>query len=344
MEKQQLLGMTISDLNSLVEKLDMPSYTAKQIADWLYKKKVSQMSEMSNLSTVHRNKLLEQYEIGCSLPVNSVKSVDGTVKYLFQTRSKKLVESVFIPDKERYTLCVSSQIGCKMNCLFCMTGKQGFNGNLSAGEIINQIQSIPESAQLTNIVFMGMGEPADNYTEILKALEILTSNYAHAWSPKRITVSTIGIIPSLKNLIEETKCHLAISLHSPYHQERLNLMPIEKKYPAVEILQLIRRYDFSGQRRISFEYILFKGLNDSGKHAKDLAKMLRGITCRVNLIKYHAIPEISLQPSDIKQMELFRDILSSKGITCTIRTSRGEDILAACGMLSTIENQKKFVS
>ncbi len=335
--KKKLLGMTLSELKKLAEELNLPSYTSKQIADWLYKKKIRQIEEMSNLSIIHRDRISKHYEIGTSSPVESMQSADGTVKYLFQTHNEQFIETVYIPDDDRSTLCVSSQVGCKMNCLFCMTGKQKFNDNLSACDILNQIQSVPESYQLTNIVFMGMGDPMDNYDELFKVLEILTSDYGYAWSPKRITVSTIGIIPTLKKFIEETKCHLAVSLHSPYHQERLKLMPIENKYPAMDVLDLIRQYDFSGQRRVSFEYIMFSGLNDSEKHAKDLIKMLRGIPCRVNLIKYHAIPEVELKSSDIQQMEIFRDILSSKGVTCTIRLSRGEDILAACGMLSTIK-------
>ena len=332
--KASLIGKTIEELQSLVVSSGMPSFTAKQIANWIYHKKVKAIDEMTNISLQHRDKLKENFTVGRTAFVGKQESVDGTVKYLFPTSNNHFIESVFIPDKERATLCVSSQIGCKMNCLFCFTGKQGFSGQLSASDIINQILSIPESNQLTNLVFMGMGEPLDNTNELFKTLEILTADYGFAWSPKRITVSTIGIIPGLKRFLSERREHLAISLHSPYHTERISWMPIEKVYPTADILNLLKQYDFTHQRRVSFEYILFGGLNDDRKHAEALHLLLKDIPCRVNLIKYHSIPGIDLPASDMEAMIKFRDHLTAKGITCTIRTSRGEDILAACGMLS----------
>ncbi len=337
-QKDALLGKTWQELQSICAELGMPVFTAKQITDWLYKKKVKSIDEMTNLSTANREKLKEKYEINAQPPVQYQRSKDGTVKYLFRTNKSHFIETVYIPEEDRATLCVSSQVGCKMNCLFCMTGKQGFSGNLSANEIMNQIQSIPENGKLTNIVFMGMGEPLDNTDELFKVLEILTSSYGYAWSPKRITVSTIGIIPNLKRFLEESDCHLAVSLHSPYDKQRLELMPVEKAYPMREVLDLIRKYDFAHQRRVSFEYIMFKGLNDDLLHARDLAKRLEGIPCRVNLIRFHSIPGVDLKSSDEKAMPIFRDYLNAKGIICTIRTSRGEDILAACGMLSSKNN------
>jgi len=335
MYKQPLLGQTLDELKKLASEESMPSFTAPQIADWLYQKKVGTIDEMTNLSLNQRERLKERYIVG-RLDYSQVQnSTDGTRKYLFPVSENKFVETVYIPDKERATICISSQVGCKMNCLFCMTGKQKFNAQLSTAEIMNQILSIPESARLTNYVFMGMGEPLDNEPELFKTLEIMTANYGLALSPKRITVSTIGILPELKRLLEKTDCHIAISLHSPYHEERLSLMPIEKSYPADKIIELIKMYDFSRQRRISFEYILFGGLNDDRKHARDLARILSGIHCRVNLIKYHPIPLVNLPETNIENMIPFRDYLSSHGIISTIRSSRGEDILAACGMLST---------
>ncbi|GHV09917.1 putative dual-specificity RNA methyltransferase RlmN [Bacteroidia bacterium] len=329
-----LLGKTLSELKQLVGDLEMPAFTANQIADWLYKKHVSSIDEMTNLSLAHRTRLNEQETVGRTPPSDQQRSTDGTVKYLFPVGDNHFVESVYIPDKERATLCVSSQVGCKMNCSFCATGKQGFSGQLTAGEIINQILSIPESELLTNVVFMGMGEPMDNVDEVFKALEILTANYGFAWSPKRITVSTIGVIPALKRFLEERSEHLALSVHSPYHEERLSLMPIEKAYPIEKVIELVQQYDFSHQRRVSFEYIMFGELNDDLKHATSLAKLLRNIPiCRVNLIRYHAIPGVDLPSSSDERMIAFRDYLNTKGIICTIRSSRGEDILAACGML-----------
>jgi len=335
MQKEVLLGKTLKELDSICAELNMPAFTAKQIADWLYRKKVKWIDEMTNLSVANREKLKEKYEINAQAPVQHQCSKDGTIKYLFQTNQSYFIETVYIPENERATLCVSSQIGCKMNCLFCMTGKQGFSGNLSAGEIINQIQSVPENNKLTNIVFMGMGEPLDNPDELFKVLEILTASYGYAWSPKRITVSTVGIIPNLKRFIEESDCHLAISLNSPYEKERMMLMPVEKVYPIQKVLDLIKKYDFAHQRRVSFEYIMLKGLNDDLQHAKEVTKLLAGIPCRVNLIPYHSIPDVDLKSPDEKVMETFRNYLNTKGILCTVRTSRGEDILAACGMLSS---------
>ncbi|MDR2146656.1 MAG: 23S rRNA (adenine(2503)-C(2))-methyltransferase RlmN [Tannerella sp.] len=334
-KKEKLWGKTLPELQEVAFKADLPAYSAKQMADWLYQKKVSSIGEMTNIAAGKREMLSSLYEIGVQPPVKTVTSADGTKKYLFAVKeNSQYIESVYIPSKERATLCVSSQIGCKMNCVFCMTGKQGFSGQLTANEILNQVRSVPEAGELTNIVFMGMGEPLDNVEALFKALEILTAPYGYAWSPKRITVSTIGVIPALKRFLEESSCQLAVSLHSPFHGERLSLMPMEKAHPAERIIELLHAYDFSHQRRLSFEYIMFEGLNDSASHAKALAKMLKGLDCRVNLIRFHAIPGVQLRSAGLPKMENFRDLLNRQGITCTVRESRGEDVFAACGMLS----------
>jgi len=332
--------MTLSELERLVDELKMPSFSARQIAAWLYKKQVRTIDEMTDLSLKARERLKENYTIGRADYSQVQSSSDGTRKYLFPVSGNKFVETVYIPDKERATICISSQVGCKMNCLFCMTGKQKFTTQLTSCEIINQILSLPEYEKLTNYVFMGMGEPLDNEPELFKTLEILTAGYGLALSPKRITVSTIGILPRLKRLAEETNCRIAVSLHSPYHEERLSWMPVEKAFPAAKVIELIKRYDFSRQRRISFEYIMFGGINDDRRHARDLAHLLSGIPCRVNLIKYHRIPGVNLPETDVEAMIPFRDYLSSHGIISTVRASRGEDISAACGMLSTIHNSR----
>lgn len=333
--KLPLIGKTQNELQSLVKELEMPAFTAKQIAAWLYGKKVFSIDEMTDISLSCREKLKKTHETGRFPYTQLQKSTDGTLKYLFPVSADQYVETVYIPDKERATLCVSTQAGCKMNCRFCMTGKQGFTAQLSPSEIMNQILSIPESGNLTNIVFMGMGEPFDNTEAVFKSLEILTSGYGFAWSPKRITVSTVGLIPGLKRFLEESQCHLAVSIHSPFPGERLSLVPAEKAYPIEKVTELLKQYDFSHQRRLSFEYILFGGLNDDLKHAQALALLLRGLPCRVNLIKYHAIPHVDLPATRPETMIPFRDYLSSKGIISTIRASRGEDIFAACGMLTT---------
>lgn len=337
--KQTLLGMTLDEMRKVVKERNMPGFTANQIVSWVYDKKVASIDEMTNLSLKHRELLKEEFEVGASVPVEAMRSVDGTVKYLFCTPNGNYVESVYIPDGERATLCVSSQVGCKMNCKFCMTGKQGFTVNLSANQILNQIYSIPERDTLTNIVLMGMGDPFDNLDEVLKALEVLTAEYGYQWSPKRITVSSVGLKKGLRRFLEESDCHLAISLHSPFPAQRGELMPAERAYSITEMVDLLRNYDFSKQRRLSFEYIVFKGLNDSMNHAKELVRLLRGLDCRINLIRFHTIPNVDLEGADMKTMTAFRDYLTGHGLFTTIRASRGEDIFAACGMLSTAKKQ-----
>lgn len=341
MQKRALLGLTLAELQALAKELGMPGFAAKQIAAWLYDKKVASIDEMTNLSLKHRELLKEAYEVGAEAPVDAMRSVDGTVKYLYRVGEGHFVEAVYIPDGDRATLCVSSQVGCKMNCKFCMTGKQGFSAHLTVGQIINQINSLPERDRLTNVVMMGMGEPLDNLDEVLKALDIMTAPYGYAWSPKRVTLSTVGLRKGLRRFLEETDCHLAVSLHSPIPLQRRELMPAEKAFSIVEIVDLLRGYDFSKQRRLSFEYILFKGVNDSPLHARELVKLLRGLDCRVNLIRFHAIPGVDLSGCDMEAMTAFRDYLTSHGVFTTIRASRGEDIFAACGMLSTAKMEEK---
>ena len=341
MSKYPLLGMNLVELQSLVKRLGMPGFTAKQIASWIYEKKVTSIDEMTNLSVKNRELLKQNYEVGVASPVDEMRSVDGTVKYLYQVGEGHFVESVYIPDGERATLCVSSQVGCKMNCIFCMTGKQGFTACLTAHQIINQIHALPERDKLTNVVMMGMGEPLDNLDEVLKALEILTASYGYAWSPKRITLSTVGLRKGLKRFIEESDCHLAISLHSPLPVQRAELMPAERAFSITEMVDLLHNYDFSKQRRLSFEYIVFKGLNDSLVYAKELLKLLRGLDCRINLIRFHAIPGVDLNGADMDTMVRLRDYLTSHGLFTTIRASRGEDIFAACGMLSTAKQEEQ---
>lgn len=337
--KQPLLGLTLTELQAVVKNLGMPRFAAKQIASWLYGKKVASIDEMTNLSLKHRELLKDIYEVGGEAPVDAMRSVDGTVKYLYHVGEGHYVEAVYIPEEDRATLCVSSQVGCKMNCKFCMTGKQGFTGNLTAGQIINQINSLPERDKLTNVVMMGMGEPLDNLDEVLKALEVMTASYGYGWSPKRVTLSSVGLRKGLQRFVEESDCHLAISLHSPVPQQRRELMPAEKAFSITEIVELLRNYDFSKQRRLSFEYIVFKGVNDSLLYAKELLKLLRGLDCRINLIRFHAIPGVDLEGADMETMTALRDYLTSHGLFTTIRASRGEDIFAACGMLSTAKQE-----
>lgn len=328
--------MTYAELQELVLEHNLPKFTAKQLVDWIYRKRVTTFDEMTNLSKGTRQLLSENYEVGYRDFVNVQESRDGTKKYLFPA-GRGFVEAAYIPERERATLCVSCQVGCKMNCLFCQTGKQGFEGNLSAGDILNQILHLPEFENLTNFVFMGMGEPMDNYDAIMKALDVMTSEWGLAMSPTRFTVSTSGLIPNMKRFINESRCNLAVSLHSPFHDERAKIMPIEKTYPIREVIHAIRQHDWSGQRRVSFEYIVFKGLNDTSEHIKELARQLGSLRCRVNLIRFHSIPDVPLASPSLDDMVSFRDRLNAKGIIATIRASRGQDIDAACGLLSTKE-------
>lgn len=340
-DMENLFGKTLNELKEVAAALQLPGFTANQLANWLYKKKISSIEGMTNISKDARQKLSQNYEVGLVPSKNVQRSKDGTKKYLFDSSIDKSIETAYIPDRERHTVCVSTQVGCKMGCLFCMTGKQGFQGNLTAGEIINQVRSIDEWDQVTNIVYMGMGEPLDNLDEVMKSLEILTSDWGFAMSPRRITVSTIGIIPAMKIFLEKSEAHLAVSLHSPFDVERKMLMPIQQVYPVNEVLEEIRSWDFGRQRRVSFEYIMFKDLNDTPRHSRELVKILNGIRCRINLIRFHPIPDTPLETSSDVRINEFKEELNSKGIVSTIRASRGQDIYAACGLLSTKKTTKK---
>ena len=340
--KERLLGKTAEELKQIAVEAGLPAFAGKQMAQWLYGKRVAGLDEMTNLSKQGREALAQRYEVGITPPSDVQQSRDGTRKYLFpvtcpvgpQREESSFIEAVMIPDADRKTLCVSSQAGCKMGCRFCMTGRQGFHGNLSAADILNQFFAIEEAGELTNTVFMGMGEPLDNWDQVKRVIEVLTAPWGLAWSPKRVTLSTIGVLPRLKQFLDESKCHLAVSLHNPFPEERARLMPVQQAWSITEVVRLIRQYDFSGQRRVSFEYTLFEGWNDSPRHAAELVRLLRGLECRVNLIRFHRIPDFPYGPMPDAKMEAFRDALTRAGLTATIRASRGEDIFAACGLLA----------
>ncbi len=337
MPKEKLYGKTLNELIAVTRHVRMPGYAAKQIADWLYKKEISSIDEMTNLSKRMRELLSVDYKLGLTDPVDVTESRDGTRKYLYNVLNDKYIETTFIPNNDRATICVSTQAGCKMGCIFCMTGKQGFQGNLSSNEILNQFRSLPEFRNLTNIVYMGMGEPLDNIAEVLKSLEIMTSEWGYGWSPTRITVSTVGLKGTIREFLGKSRCHLAVSLHSPFDDERKKLMPIQGTNTINEVLDIIREFDFDSQRRVSFEYILFRGMNDTPAHIKELARILNGIKCRINIIRFHQIPGSEFESPDPAATIKFKEALNDKGILTTIRSSRGEDIGAACGLLSTSE-------
>ncbi len=362
--KDRLFGKTLAELREVAAGLGMPRHAAGQMAAWLYKKGVREVASMTDISAAHRAALAEHYEIGLSAPLKETVSADGTKKYLFSGGENALVEAAMIPDGRnadggfatpretveivhggRATLCLSSQAGCRMGCAFCATGRQGLQRNLTAGGILNQFASLPDrnadgglispSEWLTNVVYMGMGEPLDNLDEVLKSLEILTAPWGYGWSPTRITLSTAGIGPALERFLRESRVHLAVSLHNPFHDERAQIMPVERAYPIEGIVETLRRHPLEPQRRISFEYIVMSGLNDSPRHVAGLTKLLGGLSCRLNLIRFHKIPGSPFFSPPSEKMERLRDTLTKKGIRTTIRASRGEDIEAACGLLST---------
>ncbi len=343
MEKTKLIGMNLAELQDVAYKGGMPKFVGKQLAEWIYAKGAESFDEMVNISKKNKQWLAEHYEIGREEPTHRTRSADGTVKYLFATPVGKGIESVYIPEHDRATLCVSSQVGCKMNCYFCATGKMGFKANLPASAIINQILSIPPREAvaegrmnpLTNVVFMGMGEPLDNFEAVERVIEILTAPWGLAWSPKRITVSTVGKLPQLKELLDRTQVHVAVSVHTADTAQRESMMPAQKAFPISSVMKCLSAYDFSHQRRLSLEYIMWRGVNDDIAHADMLVKLIGDQPVRVNLIRFHAIPGVELHPASEERMIMFRNYLNQKGIIATIRASRGEDIEAACGMLST---------
>lgn len=350
MNKTPLLGMTMKELQDMCLQLSMPKFTAKQIAQWIYVKHAHEISEMTNISKANREMLDSSFCVGCSSPVETTRSKDGTIKFLFSTSDGKYVETVYIPEDDRATLCVSCQVGCKMNCLFCQTGKQGWNGNLSVTDILNQVYSVDQMIEeegltpLSNIVYMGQGEPLDNWDNVLKSTQLLTADYGWAWSPRRITISTVGLKKNMRRLLEECECHIAVSLHTPIHEQRLSMMPAEKQFAIADIVEMLKEYDWSHQRRLTFEYTMFGGTNDTPLHARELTKLLNGLFCSVNLIRWHRVPDVPLSEVEMSSMEHFRDYMNSHGITTTIRASRGQDIWAACGLLSTnkqLENQQQ---
>lgn len=339
--KKKLIGLNLDELGEVVASVGLRPFAARQMAAWLYQRRAVSIDEMTDLPKRARELLALEWEVGRQKPKAEALSADGTAKYLFEGAAGRDIESVCIPDRDRNTICVSSQVGCRMNCAFCMTGRGGFQGQLDAGAIINQVLSVPQSNELTNIVFMGMGEPADNTDAVLRTIEILTSPWGLAWSPRRITVSTIGKLDGLRRFLDHSQVHIAVSVHNPFAAERRAIMPVEGAFPVADVMKVLRQYDFAHQRRLSLEYTMFEGINDTPRHAEALARLLRGTSARVNLIRFHRIPGFEGAPSGQHTMEAFRDRLNGLGVTATIRASRGEDIMAACGMLAGKAQQSK---
>lgn len=335
------MGLTLEELKQQFTSSNFSSYTYQQIYNWLYSQKNFDPHQWTNLPLNVRELVSQKYLTEPLKPESSQISSDGTQKYLFKLQDNGLIESVIIPEKNRVTLCLSSQVGCSHACLFCATARQGFKRNLNVYEILSQVASLSQKHNITNIVYMGMGEPFSNWENVKKSLDILCDLKGWNFSSKKITVSTVGVFPALKEFIEKTPCHLALSLHSPFPEERKKLMPIETVYPVEKTLEYLRDYlKNHSPHRFSIEYIIFKDLNHSEKHAQALTKLLHGLKVRVNLIPYHPIGNIPLKRSPLDEMETFQKTLQKKGMTVTIRRSRGMDIDAACGMLSTKKLQQ----
>lgn len=338
--KEWLLGKTVDELTEIAVGLGLRRFVGAQLAEWIYKKRVTGFEQMTNISPKIIAQLCEKYEVGGVAPGFFQESVDGTKKYLFKALEGGDVEAVFIPDGDRATLCVSSQVGCRMGCKFCFTARMGFRANLTAGEIVGQIIRLPEFDRLSNVVLMGMGEPLDN-PFIYNALECMTAQWGLAWSPTRITLSTVGVSDNVERFLKTTKVHLAVSLHNPFDDQRAKMMPVQNKFPITQFLELLKGDYFEHQRRLSFEYIMFDGLNDGKEHLDELIKLLKPLRARVNLIRFHTIPDSPFKGASEEKIAFFNKSLNDAGVLTTTRSSRGEDIFAACGMLSTVDNKTK---
>jgi len=330
-----LYGMTLEGLQALAAKLDMPRYRGEQIARWLYSGHFDSIDGMTNLSRADRGRLKEVAEIRVSAPVEERVSADGTKKYAFLTDGGDVVEAAMIPDGDRRTLCLSSQVGCRVGCRFCATGAMRLRGNLSAGEILNQYRSIPERDQITNIVYMGMGEPLDNLPAVVDSARLFTAPTGYGLSTRRVTLSTVGKPEPLARFLDRCDVRLAISLHTPFEEERRGLIPGTRGYDLAELMQMLRRRAREDSRRVSFEYVMLKGINDSLRHADATANLVRGMRTRVNLIPFHPWEGNEMEPSSSAQIERFRARIEARGVAATVRRSRGLDIDAACGLLAT---------
>jgi len=334
---KHILDFSIIELAKTLESWQEKSYHSKQIFSWIYKKGVTDFSAMSDLSATLRDRLKEEFFISSLNLIKSQRSLDETEKLLFTLKDKNLIEAVSIPTENRVTGCISTQAGCKFACLFCASGQSGFKRNLTCGEIIEQalyLKNKSTAGALTHIVFMGTGEPLDNYDNVLKAVRIINSPESFQIAARRITISTCGIIPGIKKLSAEgLQIELSVSLHAADDQTRAKIMPVDKRYPLKELITACKEYEKKTNRQVTFEYVLIEGLNSSLQSAANLAKMMKGWDCKVNLIPCNPIKELNLEPPEKKETLLFKNYLVKLGINVTLRKSRGQDIEAACGQL-----------
>jgi 23S rRNA (adenine2503-C2)-methyltransferase len=335
MYKKNIIGLSPGEIFVHIGPAGFKFAHAVSISHAIYKKRISDIGHINNVPRKLLEILKKDFIGGIFPPAASELSADGTIKYLFRATDGRLFESVFIPDRKRNTVCVSTQSGCRMGCTFCMTGSYGFHGNLSAGEIVNQVISIPGADKVTHVVLMGMGEPLDNLDNVLKACEILTSEWGISVSPRNVTVSTIGITPEIVKFLLHTECNLTLSLFSPFSEERAKVIPAEKKYPVKDIIDILKDFKIRKKRRLSLAYIMIKNLNDTDRHLSQLKSLIGGSGIRVNLLPYHATGKDMHTPSTPDRIIYFKHNLVISGISASIRRSRGIDISAACGLLAS---------
>ena len=339
--RTNLMGYGRQELGEFFAELNQPSFRVDQTFKWIHQRGITQFDEMTNLSKSLRSQLNEIATVKVPVIEKDLLSADGTRKWLIRLEDGNCVETVFIPESTRGTLCISSQVGCSLTCSFCATGRQGFNRNLAAGEILSQVWLARNLLRIdvndrpvTNIVFMGMGEPLLNYNNVIPALEVLLDDCCYGFSRRRITLSTAGVVPGIQQLLKDCPVSLAVSLHAPDDDLRTQLVPLNKKYPIRELLDSCREYAAYDRRwRVTFEYILLSGINDSPKQAKALVKILSGIPAKVNLIPYNPVPGLEYERPDQSTIDAFRDVLLQSGIVTVTRKTRGEDVDAACGQL-----------
>jgi 23S rRNA (adenine2503-C2)-methyltransferase len=334
MAKICLCGLTAGEILELIEPSGFTSRHSLLISNSIYKKRITSIQQIPGIPESLKKKLSGIAVSGLFSPLASVVSKDGSVKYLFRTDENKVFETVFIPEEKRNTVCVSTQSGCRMGCSFCATAKYGYRGNLTPGEIINQIISIPKIKEITHVVFMGMGEPMDNLENVLKACIILTSEWGLAISSKNITVSTVGIMPEVEQFLRRSECNLTLSLFSAFTSEREKVVPVERLYPATGIVEIMKKIPIKKKRRLSIAYIMMKNVNDSDDHLEELKTILKDSQIRVNLLSYHPVPDDHICSSSAERMQHFKHNLVVSGISASIRKSRGIDISAACGLLA----------
>jgi 23S rRNA (adenine2503-C2)-methyltransferase len=335
MHDKQLCGLTVEDIFRLIAPHGFDRHHAIKIATAIYRKRNKTLNEINKIPKALKELLSQNLTVGIYSPVTSETSEDGTVKYLFSTPDKKKIETVYLPDKRRKTVCVSTQAGCRMGCPFCLTGRYGYYGDLTAGDMINQIISLPDASEITHVVFMGMGEPMDNIEEVIKACNIITSGWGLSISSRNVTVSTVGLTPGIREFLERSDCNLTLSLHSPFSDERKEVVPVERKYPVHTIIDIMKAAPPVKKRRMSLAYIMIRDVNDTDRHLEALRKLLTGTSIRVNLLPYHKVKGDTNRSSTEERMQFFKHNLVISGISASVRKSRGEDISAACGLLAS---------